>query len=214
MGSLQGECSPQDSAARRPAWPRRYTSAMAAAHSWVDHFLIAMPSLADPHFFRGVTLVCQHDAEGAMGLVLNHPSDFTMGEVLRQMDIPGAAPALARQPVLLGGPVQRDRGFVLHEDARDFGPSLRFGRGLAISTSREILEALARGDGPADFVMALGYAGWGAGQLEEEIVQNSWLTVPADRAIIFDTPIERRWQAAAGVLGIDISGVSDSVGHA
>lgn len=187
---------------------------MAAMHSWVDHFLIAMPSLADPHFFRGVTLVCQHDEQGAMGLVLNHPSDFTLGEVLRQMDIAGAPPALARQTVLVGGPVQPDRGFVLHEDPRDFGPSLRFGRGLAISTSRDILEALARGDGPRDFVMTLGYAGWGAGQLEDEIVQNAWLTVPADRAIVFETPIEQRWQAAARSLGIDISGVSDTVGHA
>ena len=187
---------------------------MGAAHSWVDHFLIAMPALADPHFFRGVTLVCQHDADGAMGLVLNHPSDFTLGEVLRQMDIAGAPAALARRPVLLGGPVQPDRGFVLHEDSRDFGPSLRFGKGMAISTSRDILEALARGEGPADFVMTLGYAGWGAGQLEDEIVQNAWLTVPADRAIVFDTPIEQRWQAAARTLGIDISGLSDTVGHA
>lgn len=187
---------------------------MGAAHSWVNHFLIAMPSLDDPHFSRGVTLVCQHDADGAMGLVLNHPADLTMGEVLRQMDIAGAPPALARQPVLLGGPVQPDRGFVLHEDARDFGPSLRFGQGLAISTSREILEAMARGEGPRDFVLTLGYAGWGAGQLEQEIVQNAWLTVPADRAIVFDTPIEQRWHAAARTLGIDISGLSDTVGHA
>ena len=183
-------------------------------NTFENQVLIALPTLADPNFSRSVALICQHDAEGAMGLVLNHPSDFTMGEVLRQMDIPGAAPALARQPVLLGGPVQRDRGFVLHEDARDFGPSPR---ASASRISRDVLIARPwpkRSDGPADFVMALGYAGWGAGQLEEEIVQNSWLTVPAERAIIFDTPIERRWQAAAGVLGIDISGVSDSVGHA
>ena len=103
---------------------------------------------------------------------------------------------------------------MLHEDDRDFGPSLRFGKGMAISTSRDILEALARGEGPRDFVMTLGYAGWGAGQLEEEIVQNAWLTVPADRAIVFDTPLEQRWQAAARSLGIDISGMSDTVGHA
>ena len=187
---------------------------MGAAHSWVAHFLIAMPSLDDPHFFRGVTLVCQHDEDGAMGLVLNHRSDFTMGEVLRQMDIAFSSSALDRHPVLVGGPVQPDRGFVLHEDARDFGPSLRFGQGMAISTSRDILEAMARGEGPAEFVMTLGYAGWGAGQLEAEIANNAWLTVPADRAIVFDTPIEQRWQAAARVLGIDIAGVSDTVGHA
>ena len=187
---------------------------MHASQYLADHFLIAMPSLADPHFVRGVTLVCQHDEHGAMGLVINHVSDYTLGEVLKQMDIQSDSPALSRQAVLVGGPVQPNRGFVLHDDLRDFGSSLRFGQGLAVSTSREILEHLARGDGPANFLMTLGYAGWGAGQLEDEISQNAWLTVPADREIFFNTPLELRWQAAARSLGIDISGMSDSVGHA
>jgi len=187
---------------------------MHAPHYLADHFLIAMPSLADPHFVRGVTLVCQHDEHGAMGLVINHLSEYTLGEVLKQMDIEHDFPALARQAVLVGGPVQPDRGFVLHDDPRDFGASLRFGQGLAVSTSREVLEQMARGDGPANFLMTLGYAGWTAGQLEDEISQNAWLTVPADREIVFNTPLEQRWQAAARSLGIDISGMSDSVGHA
>lgn len=187
---------------------------MQASQYLADHFLIAMPSLADPHFVRGVTLVCQHDEHGAMGLVINHQSEYTLGEVLKQMDIGDASPTLSRQAVLVGGPVQPDRGFVLHDDPRDFGSTLRFGRGLAVSTSREILEQMAKGEGPANFLMTLGYAGWSAGQLEEEISQNAWLTVPADPAIFFDTPLEQRWQAAARSLGIDISGMTDTVGHA
>lgn len=192
---------------------------MHAPQSLADHFLIAMPSLADPNFARGVTLICQHDEHGAMGLMVNRLSDYTLGEVLRQMDISSDSPALGRQAVLIGGPVQPDRGFVLHDDPRDFGSTLRFGQsegrpGLAVSTSRDILQEMARGAGPAHTLIALGYAGWTAGQLEEELAQNAWLTVPADRAIVFDTPLERRWDAAARSLGVDLFQLSDNVGHA
>jgi putative transcriptional regulator len=192
---------------------------MHAPQSLADHFLIAMPSLADPNFARGVTLICQHDENGAMGLMVNRLSDFTLGEVLRQMDITSDSPTLGRQVVLLGGPVQPDRGFVLHDDPRDFGSTLRFGQGdgrpgLAVSTSRDILQEMARGAGPANTLIALGYAGWTAGQLEEELAQNAWLTVPADRAIVFDTPLAERWAAAARSIGVDLSQLSDAVGHA
>jgi putative transcriptional regulator len=187
---------------------------MHAPQYLADHFLIAMPSLADPHFVRGVTLICQHDANGAMGLVINHLSDFTLGEVLRQMDIACDSPALAQRPVLIGGPVQLERGFVLHDDPRDFGSTLRFGNGLGVSTSREILEEIAGGSGPANFLVTLGYAGWTAGQLEEELAQNAWLTVPVDKSILFGTPLEERWQAAARSIGVDVSKLSDLVGHA
>jgi len=189
-------------------------AAMHAPQYLADHFLIAMPSLADPHFVRGVTLICQHDEHGAMGLVINHLSEFTLGEVFRQMDIESDLPELTSRPVLIGGPVQPDRGFVLHDDARDFGSTLRFGQGLAVSTSREILQEMARGSGPANALVALGYAGWTAGQLELELTQNSWLTVPADKAICFGTPLEERWQAAARSLGVDVSKLSDLIGHA
>jgi len=188
--------------------------AMHAPQYLADHFLIAMPSLADPHFVRGVTLICQHDESGAMGLVINHLSEYTLDEVLRQMDIASDSPTLGRQAVLIGGPVQPDRGFVLHDDPRDFGSTLRFGQGLAVSTSRDILQEMAKGDGPARTLIALGYAGWTAGQLEFELAQNAWLTVPADKAIFFDTPLEERWQAAARSIGIDISKMSDVIGHA
>ena len=187
---------------------------MRASPYLADHFLIAMPSLADPHFVRGVTLICQHDQSGAMGLVINHLSDYTLGEVLRQMEIASDSPALGRQPVLIGGPVQPDRGFVLHDDPRDFGSSLRFGQGLAVSTSRDILQEMARGEGPANALVALGYAGWTAGQLEYELAQNAWLTVAADRAIFFQTPLQDRWQAAASSLGVDLTRLSDEIGHA
>ncbi len=192
---------------------------MESTQSLADHFLIAMPSLADPNFARGVTLICQHDANGAMGLMVNRLSDFTLAEVLRQMDIASDSPTLGNQSVLMGGPVQPERGFVLHDDPRDFGSTLRFGQrdgcgGLAVSTSRDILQEMARGAGPGNALVALGYAGWTAGQLEEELAQNAWLTVPADHAICFHTPLAERWNAAARSLGVDLSRLSDTVGHA
>ena len=173
-----------------------------------------MPAMDDPNFAQGVTLLCQHNDEGAMGLMINRPSDFTLGEVLGQMQITIEVTALADVPVLLGGPVQADRGFVLHDDPRDWGSTLRFGNGLAISTSRDILEAMAKGEGPENALIALGYAGWSAGQLEEEIAANSWLTVEADQAILFRTPIGARWQAAAKSLGINLAQVTDYSGRA
>jgi putative transcriptional regulator len=179
-----------------------------------DHFLIAMPSLADPNFARGVTLLCQHDQGGAMGLIINRRSNFVLGEILSQMGIETKLAEVASQPVLLGGPVQPDHGFVLHDDPRDWGSTLRFGHGLAITTSRDVLEAMARGEGPARAIVALGFAGWGAGQLEAELSDNAWLTGPVDPAIVFDMPLESRWRAAADSIGVDLTRLSDAVGHA
>ena len=179
-----------------------------------EHFLIAMPALEDPNFVRGVTLLCQHDDDGAMGLMINRVSDFTMGELFDQMQMECSDQALRQTPVLLGGPVQPERGFVLHDDSRDWGSTLRFGNGLAVSTSRDILAAMAKGEGPKRALVTLGYAGWDAGQLESELARNDWLTVPADHAIVFDKPLEERWHAAARSLGVDIANLSDSVGHA
>ncbi len=187
---------------------------MHSPRSLVDHFLIAMPAMDDPDFARGVTLICQHDEHGAMGVIINRESDFTLGDVLKQMDIPTQNPLLAEQRVLHGGPVQTDRGFVLHDDPREWNSTLRFGQGFALTTSRDILVAMAGGEGPERQLMTLGYAGWSAGQLEEEIAANAWLTVPADQAIVFDTPVAERWRAAAQSLGVDLSRLSDDVGHA
>ena len=187
---------------------------MPEPRSLAEHFLIAMPAMDDPNFFRSVTLVCQHDEEGAMGLVINHPADFQFGELLEQMKIQAGDPGLAELPVLSGGPVQPDRGFVLHDDPRPWDSSLRLANGMAVTTSRDILEAIARGDGPARWHLALGYAGWTAGQLEAELAANSWLTVPADAGVVFDTPLEARWRAAAGRLGVDLDRLADYAGHA
>jgi putative transcriptional regulator len=187
---------------------------MADTPCFTDHFLIAMPALEDPNFHRSVTLVCQHDASGAMGIVINRAADYTLGELLDQLSLPTDDPRVAGLPIVSGGPVHPDRGFVLHDDPREWNSTLRFGRGLAVTTSRDILAAMARGDGPRNALVALGYAGWTAGQLEEELAQNSWLTVPADQGIVFTTPLEDRWQAAASALGVDLSLLADYAGHA
>ena len=180
----------------------------------VNHFLIAVPAMDDPHFARGVTLLCEHNEHGAMGLLVNRASDYRLGDVLEQMDIATELPAIADDTVLVGGPVLPDRGFVLHDGGDAWPSTMRVAPSLAVTTSREILAAMARGDGPRRHLVTLGYASWDAGQLEQEIADNAWLTVPADEAIVFDTPIELRWQAAARCLGVDLLQFAGYVGHA
>jgi putative transcriptional regulator len=182
--------------------------------SLANHFLIAMPALEDPNFHRSVTLICQHDDDGAMGIVINRVADYTLGELLAQMDLAPGDEGLAGLPLVVGGPVQPDRGFVLHDDPREWGSTLRFGHGLAVTTSRDILTALAQGDGPGNVLIALGYAGWTAGQLEAELAENSWLTAPADHQILFRAPLDQRWQAAARCAGVDLARLAGYAGHA
>ena len=177
------------------------------------HLLIALPVLSDPHFARSVALVCQHDENGAMGVVINLTSEFSLGEVLAQMEISADDPRLRERPVLAGGPVHPERGFVIHDDPREWDSSITVGPGLFLTTSRDILEAMAEGRGPNNSLVALGCAGWGPGQLESEIAENSWLTVPADPALLFDTPLDMRWQAAAGSIGVDMFRLTDYSGH-
>jgi putative transcriptional regulator len=179
-----------------------------------DHFLIAAPSLHDPNFFRGVTLICQHNREGAMGLMVNRASEYRLGDVLAQMDISTDLDAVADAQVLVGGPVQPERGFVLHDAGSEWESSFRISPRLALTTSRDILVAMARGEGPPRAVVALGYAGWTEGQLEGELAEDSWLTVAADAAIVFATPIEQRWEAAARLMGVDLRFMPDYSGHA
>ena len=183
-------------------------------HFLVNHFLIAVPTMDDPHFARGVTLLCEHNEHGAMGLLVNRVSDYRLGEVLEQMELSTDLAAIADGTVLVGGPVLPDRGFVLHDGGDEWPSTLRVAPGLAVTTSREILEAMARGVGPRNHLVTLGYASWEAGQLEQELVDNAWLTVPADQAILFATPIEQRWQAAAKRLGVDLGQFAGYVGHA
>ena len=179
-----------------------------------NHFLIAMPALDDPNFARTVTYVCAHNEDGAMGIVINRPLDMDLGEVLQQLDLETADPQINAQPIYAGGPVHRDRGFIIHRPAQDFGSTLRVTEDISVSTSRDILAAIARGDGPPDTLIALGYAGWGAGQLEQEILQNAWLSGPATFDLLFHSPVERRWNDAAALLGIDLTLLSGEVGHA
>ena len=186
----------------------------AAVSSLKGQFLIAMPGLADPNFRHAVAYICEHTAEGALGIVINRPLDMRLREVLEHMGIEARDRAVEELPVYLGGPVQTERGFVLHHPPGDWGSVLRVDEELALASSRDILEAMARGEGPRQALVALGYAGWGAGQLEQELAANAWLSAPAERRIIFETPWEQRWQAAAGLLGIDLAHVSNEIGHA
>lgn len=189
--------------------------AMDSPASLANHFLIALPALEDPNFSRGVTLLCQHNEEGAMGILINRASDFTLGDILGQMDIPCEDDALSATPVLSGGPIQRERGFVLHSPDRDqWDSSFRVSAELCLTTSRDILVAMAEGKGPKHAVVALGYAGWSAGQLESELQEDAWLTVPADLGVLFRTGIEQRWMAAARLIGLDLSQLAPYSGHA
>ncbi len=179
------------------------------------HLLIAMPALLDPNFARGVTLVCQHNAEGAMGLTINRASDWSLGDVMAQVGIEHAPADLAQMRVLVGGPVQGDRGFVLHEPFGTWDSSAKVSDDLVVTTSRDVLQAIAERRGPKRFLVLLGYAGWSAGQLEEEVRENAWLTAePTDTAILFDLPLEHRWDAAARLLGVDIRLLGGVAGHA
>jgi putative transcriptional regulator len=179
-----------------------------------NQLLIALPSLADPNFARSVALICQHDEDGAMGVVVNRPSEYTLRDEFEQMGIETGDAALGGQPVLAGGPVHPERGFVLHDGERTWDSSLAISDGLFVTTSRDVLEAIARGEGPERVTVALGCAGWGAGQLEYELTENSWLTVPADAELLFATPLDARWQAAAGRIGVDMTRMADDSGHA
>ena len=177
------------------------------------HLLVALPSLTDPTFARTVALICQHDENGAMGVLVNQPSEYTLGDVLAQMEIQTDDFALRDQVVLNGGPVHPERGFVIHDDASGWDSSLQVGQGVFLTTSRDILEAMARGEGPRNALVTLGCAGWTEGQLEAEIADNSWLTVPADAELLFDTPLEQRWQGAASRIGVDLFRMTDYTGH-
>lgn len=179
-----------------------------------NQFLIAMPAMDDPNFAQTVTLVCEHSERGALGIVINRTLPMTLGEVFEQLGLDARRSRVNDQPVLQGGPVQTERGFVLHSPTGTWESSLPFSERMHLTTSRDILDALAAGEGPASAVIALGYAGWEAGQLEEEMARNAWLTVPADERVVFTTPVDQRWHAAARLLGVDLFTLSSDAGHA
>ncbi len=209
-----------------------------------NQFLIAMPSLGDPYFNKSVTYICEHNDEGAMGLIINLPISMTLDELLQQIEStpnkdetpsePSTGMAQKKlieadlspissseqqdnsleQPVLSGGPLAQQRGFVLHSTQKGWNSSLALSRDLMITTSKDILLALGTNKAPEQFMVTLGYAGWEPGQLEKELQENSWLTLPADNEILFKTPIELRWKKATEKLGIDIAHLSTDIGHA
>jgi putative transcriptional regulator len=187
---------------------------MTALVSFANHFLIAMPTLADANFARSVTLICEHSDKGAMGIVVNRMTDLRLGDIFEQLSIDPAKASNTESVVYLGGPVQNNRGFVLHEPLGNWVSTLTVTDNLGVSTSRDVLEAIAHNRGPDKYMVALGYAGWGAGQLEREISENSWLSGPASREIIFNLPVEHRWKAAARLMGVNLSTLSGEAGHA
>ncbi|MDO9073931.1 MAG: YqgE/AlgH family protein [Rubrivivax sp.] len=183
-----------------------------------NQFLIAMPGMADETFSRTVVYLCEHNEKGAVGLVINKPIDIKLKNLFEKVELALDRVELAEQPVYFGGPVQTERGFVLHdklgEDRPPYNSTLSVPGGLAMTTSKDVLEALAEGTGPARVLVTLGYSGWQAGQLEDELGRNGWLTVDADPKVIFDTPIDRRYDTALALLGIDPRMLSQEAGHA
>lgn len=179
-----------------------------------DHFLLAMPSLSEGIFSHSITYICEHGESGAMGIVINQPLDLSLAEIFEHLDI-DAVEDFSHLPVMAGGPVQIDHGFVLHRDpASRWEASLKITDRISLTTSRDILRAIAAGGGPREYLIALGYAGWSAGQLEQELADNAWLTLPASSEIIFGTPHQQRLSAAAAQLGIDMNLISNQAGHA
>ncbi len=179
-----------------------------------QHFLIAMPAMVDPHFAKTLTLVCEHNENGALGIIINRPTDLNLHGLLEQVKITPEVDTFRAIPVHFGGPVQIDRGFVLHQPLGAWQSTLTVGSEIGLTTSKDILEAVARGEGPPSMLVTLGYAGWAPGQLEHELAQNAWLTVPADAGILFDLPAEERLAAAMQALGVDYANLSDVAGHA
>ncbi len=179
-----------------------------------NHLLIAMPSLVDPNFAQTVALVCEHTDRGALGIVLNKPLPMHLSDVLSQMKLEPSTEHIGSQPVLRGGPVHTDRGFVLHRPGGQWDHTHKVSDTIQVTTSRDVLAAMARGEGPTDAFIALGYAGWESGQLEREIRENAWTSIPVDARVVFELPYEERWTGAWRLLGVDVDRLSLVAGHA
>ena len=193
-------------------------TAIANTIDLTNHFLIAMPGMADPRFSKTLTFICEHNAQGAVGLIVNKPIDLTVAALFDQVDIslPPSLGTLRETKVLFGGPVLTDRGFVLHQPVGDWKSTLKVNDDTGLTTSKDILDAIAAGDdnAPRHVLMTLGYAGWGPGQLEDELGRNGWLSVLADTDLVFNLPPNARLTAAMDMLGLNYGNLSDSVGHA
>ena len=173
-----------------------------------------MPSLSDSYFDQSVTYICEHDENGAFGIIINHETDITLDEIISDIKIPSPDSPEHNQKLFIGGPVQQDRGFILHEAGGKWQSTLKVNEHISLTTSRDILEAIAKNEGPKDNIIALGYAGWAPEQLEQEFLDNAWLSCPANEQIIFNTPVNKRFQSAADIIGVDMSTISNESGHA
>ncbi|MDR1969540.1 MAG: YqgE/AlgH family protein [Burkholderiaceae bacterium] len=186
--------------------------------SLTHHFLIAMPAMADPSFSRTLTYICEHNAEGALGVIINRPMEMNLATLFDRVNIPlasgGAVAQFSEKPVYFGGPIQTDRGFVLHRPAGEWQSSLRVNSEISLTSSRDILQAMSKTGEPSDALITLGLSGWSAGQLEWELSQNAWLTVAAEPKVIFSLPPEERLSGAMKLLGVDFLSLSDVAGHA
>jgi putative transcriptional regulator len=178
------------------------------------HFLIAMPTMADPYFNRALIYVCEHNEQGALGVIVNRPLDLTLANLFEKVDLELQAREIGALPVHFGGPVQMDRGFVLHRPRGEWQSSMHVTDEVGLTSSKDILVSISASGEPKDIIMTLGYAGWGAGQLEHEVAQNAWLTVPAQADILFEQPPEERLPAAMQILGVSFAQLSDVAGHA
>jgi putative transcriptional regulator len=178
------------------------------------HFLIAMPNMVDPYFAKSLTYICEHNDQGALGVVVNRPIDLSLQALFERINLKLEPNELHDLPVYFGGPVQTDRGFVLHQPVGEWHSTLKVRDSLGLTTSKDILEAVGKGSGPAKMLVTLGYSGWAAGQLEHELGQNTWLTVEAGEQIIFDLPAEEKLPAAMELLGVDFASLSEDTGHA
>lgn len=179
-----------------------------------DHFLIAMPAMADPYFAKTLVYIAEHNEQGALGIIVNRPVDMSLASLFEKIEIPLETDGFARLPVYFGGPVQTDRGFVLHRPVGNWQSTLAVNAHVGLTSSRDVLQAVARDGQPRDIVVTLGYSGWAAGQLEQELAQNAWLTVPAQPHILFELPYEERLASAMETLGIDFTNLAEGAGHA
>ena len=184
------------------------------SYNLTGHFLIAMPSLNDGFFNQAVTYICEHDETGSFGIIVNQETELTLKQIIKDMKIETQNDYNKDQVVFIGGPVDQGRGFILHRPTGNWKSTLKINDSVALTTSKDILQAIANNEGPKDSIVALGYAGWTAGQLDAEIAANTWLSCPAEEQIIFDTPPTERWKAAAKLIGIDLSLLSSDTGHA
>lgn len=188
---------------------------MPKANYFSNTLLIAMPILTDPYFAKSVAYICEHNENGAIGIVINHPLDISLNEVLKQMDIKSESENIQTTlPVLCGGPVHPERGFVIHTPGGVWRSSLEMSSEISVTTSRDILQAIANNQGPNDVIITLGYASWKAGQLEQEIIDNFWTICPVSTEILFKIPYGKRWETALDIIGIDLNKLSRDIGHA